>query len=416
MNRFKNISIIFLLSSFLFSFIISCDSTDPKPPEKPPGYQEDIYWPSLADSPWPIYRGDPQNTSRSSYGPITGNLTWEIDSITVWSGITIDSENNIYFVGQSGLYSYDEVGNLRWLLNFSPGTAGDNPTPLLLKEGVIITASRQEIVGADLDGNLLWTIPITFCWSNSFTVSKSGSIYCNVFRNSGSSLLEITAEGNIIWELTPSIFTDFLENLVFSPDSKTIYGSSYNQEDLIAFDIESKSIKWKYPAQSRYAPSVDNSGNLYFQSYDENFNMFVTVLNEDGELLWEQNVGKDEFNIHYYGVCIDYFGNIYSGYIDEEYPTGAVISFKQDGSVNWIVSAFGLRGRITSDRNGNIYISRYSGFDEVTLESFSKEGENNWELSFTYTSASFPAPLVINSNSALYLAQKYYRAGVKKFN
>lgn len=39
--------------------------------------QVKIPWPSLADSPWPILRGDMQGTGRSEYiGPRTNNVIW----------------------------------------------------------------------------------------------------------------------------------------------------------------------------------------------------------------------------------------------------------------------------------------------------------------------------------------------------
>ncbi|RJP58374.1 MAG: hypothetical protein C4543_08415, partial [Ignavibacteriales bacterium] len=42
--------------------------------------QERIEWPSLADSPWPVLRGDAQGTGRSEYvGPKTPNIVWTAD-------------------------------------------------------------------------------------------------------------------------------------------------------------------------------------------------------------------------------------------------------------------------------------------------------------------------------------------------
>ena len=46
--------------------MLSCKESPITPSEspKPPGYQEDIPWPSLADSPWPMFYGNPQNNGR----------------------------------------------------------------------------------------------------------------------------------------------------------------------------------------------------------------------------------------------------------------------------------------------------------------------------------------------------------------
>jgi len=42
--------------------------------------QSHIEWPSLADSPWPMYRHDPQSTNRSQFqGPQTGIPEWILE-------------------------------------------------------------------------------------------------------------------------------------------------------------------------------------------------------------------------------------------------------------------------------------------------------------------------------------------------
>jgi len=44
-----------LLYFFIIPIILilsSCETTEPTPHVNPPGYQEQIKWPSLADSPW----------------------------------------------------------------------------------------------------------------------------------------------------------------------------------------------------------------------------------------------------------------------------------------------------------------------------------------------------------------------------
>ena len=69
--------IIFLIIILLI--FISCrkDTTGIETEEPlPPGYQQDIPWPSLADSPWPINHGDPQSTGRSKY-PGPAKKSWD---------------------------------------------------------------------------------------------------------------------------------------------------------------------------------------------------------------------------------------------------------------------------------------------------------------------------------------------------
>ena len=91
-------SLILLLSAAL---LISCEeSTGPdnsKDP-KPPGYQEEIPWPSLADSPWPMYHHDPQNTGRTNYsGPFSISSITEIKSAITATNVIL-SEDSSFFI------------------------------------------------------------------------------------------------------------------------------------------------------------------------------------------------------------------------------------------------------------------------------------------------------------------------------
>ena len=78
---------------FLISWSSCRKSTEPIGTEKPPpGFQENIPWPSLADSPWPMADHDPQSTGRSNLkGPITNTIDWEYsDRLDLYSGFSVD--------------------------------------------------------------------------------------------------------------------------------------------------------------------------------------------------------------------------------------------------------------------------------------------------------------------------------------
>ncbi len=66
---------------FLFAFcwlFSSCTNTETGPDDHTTqlGYQKDIDWPTLADSPWPIFQPDPQGTGRSRFsGPKCGIIS-----------------------------------------------------------------------------------------------------------------------------------------------------------------------------------------------------------------------------------------------------------------------------------------------------------------------------------------------------
>ncbi|MDP2364134.1 MAG: hypothetical protein Q8M94_10235, partial [Ignavibacteria bacterium] len=93
---FANIILLILCTNIIL--FTACKDEITQPPPKPPGYQEDIPWPSLADSPWPMYQHDPQNTGRSKYkGPQSGVTTWDYDSVSIESSVVIGLNGSIIF-------------------------------------------------------------------------------------------------------------------------------------------------------------------------------------------------------------------------------------------------------------------------------------------------------------------------------
>ena len=130
-----NRSRFYLTLSVSLSFIIIFSGCDEPGPDTIPKtmLQEYTPWPSLADSPWPMYRGNPHNTGRSEYvGPKLGTIKWEFvfDTSFVHSGggsVSLDSDGNIYFITHRGfLYSVDPQGKERWRRVIGPETGKNN--------------------------------------------------------------------------------------------------------------------------------------------------------------------------------------------------------------------------------------------------------------------------------------------------
>ncbi|MBZ0180052.1 MAG: PQQ-binding-like beta-propeller repeat protein [Melioribacteraceae bacterium] len=303
MNLLKNISIIFLFSSFLFSFIISCDSTDPKPPEKPPGYQEDIPWPSLADSPWPIYRGDPQCTGRSSIIQNTqGIIKWSIDSLEVASGVIVQPDSTIIIAVsdtysssliQGGLLALNPTGEIKWKFNI-PNYPYGLSSPVMDKEGVIFigTGVSQKLYAILPDGSLKWELFLGFIVMQSgINIGKDGTLYVIGYDGQNFTLLAISNKGEILWTLRNSRFSgQELSGMSFSPDGATLYISGGNKGPaLFAVDIVSHSILWEFGEKSAEAgsiPLVDSEGNIYCLSNNSENNGLLYSLYPNGEIRW----------------------------------------------------------------------------------------------------------------------------------
>jgi len=112
---------IFSLTCVVFAVMLtSCEQnpTAPNEPPKPPGYQEDIYWPSLADSPWPMNHHDPQNTGRGTcIGPQEGIINWKFNGLYIEAAPVMANDSILYFTETGAIHSLNINSKLNWTYN-----------------------------------------------------------------------------------------------------------------------------------------------------------------------------------------------------------------------------------------------------------------------------------------------------------
>ena len=129
-------------------------STEPIGNDKPPpGYQEDIHWPSLAESPWPMSRHDPQSTGRSKeIGPTFGVIDWSIEPYWLETGLSIGPDSTIYF-NYGDLFAYSPDGEEKWILELNQygGSA-----PIIAADGTIYTTAGVKLIAISADKTIKW--------------------------------------------------------------------------------------------------------------------------------------------------------------------------------------------------------------------------------------------------------------------
>jgi outer membrane protein assembly factor BamB len=225
---------------YLFSlFLSACSDSGTNPTPQPPGYQEDIPWPSLADSPWPMYHHDPQNTGRTNYpGPTTGNMAWEINSLYATGGVVIGEDSSIYIVGYQpnlmpigGLISFDHKGQLKWVFPIPAHYVEylEYAHPIVANDGTIYTISIFDTVYAiNSDGSLKWRKGGFNLQSTNMNIDKKGNLY---FIDNNTELVCISPQGAEQWRM-PGLDTHGYHeiHMAFSPDGNTLYipGSRIN--------------------------------------------------------------------------------------------------------------------------------------------------------------------------------------------
>ncbi|NWF49891.1 MAG: PQQ-like beta-propeller repeat protein, partial [Ignavibacteriaceae bacterium] len=329
-KRYYSIIIAAVVSLISFT-LTTCNPTEPICPEpKPPGYQEDIPWPSLADSPWPMNHADPQSTGRSKYvGPNLGQIDWRLDSLYMGSGVSIGKDNTMYFISfnKKGLFAVSPDGKINW--QFKDIIFGAVSTPIISKDGTIYISCYA----IQPDGKIKWKNNLAGGVSASMNIDKEGNIYVLAGGGSGvPKLLAVDSTGNIFWTYENSAINNSeTGGISFSPEGNAIYVTG-NNPSLLAIDIYSKALMWQFGnSPLNGAPQIDALGNIYLASEVDSINSgrySVYCLRRDGTIKWNYDLGYEGVNRYFCEGTIDKEGNYY-------FATDTLYSFNYKGGIRW---------------------------------------------------------------------------------
>ena len=394
------LALLFIIGVLFYS----CDTSEPnnnKP--NPPGYQEDVPWPSLADSPWPMFQRDPQNSGRSNCsGPSTGKIKWgkkltfgvapfffsinnKQEILLTYNSVKPDSN----LLTSDYLLSVSDSGELLWYHNLcKPNSFNQDETSSAIStiDGVTYVASSCGILFAlNSDNEILWEFdtgePI-YNGIGGLNIDKSGNVYFSTI----SKFYSIDKDANVRW--TKEEYKR--QKAVFSSDGNMIYIKTEGSVD--ALDMNGTLI-WSYPVISgEYLLFLisDSQSNIYFANSKSFFS-----ITPQGKLRWVFNLEtSDDFN---YSVSptIDKNGNIY--FSTSEY----LYSLDFEGTLRWKLEGVGINGgaHLINDINGNIYVANSRGGN---LYSISNNGDINWTLNLGVNSYIYGG-MAICENSTLYI-------------
>ncbi len=373
----------------LLVILVSCETNDPILIEQHPyGYQPDIEWPSLADSPWPMYRGNPQGTCRSKcVGPQQGIVEWERDSLSLTSGLSVGYSNTLYTISEAGIkgvVAINENGQFDWKFEDLGEYAYDLHTvPIILADSSIICTNGggQRLFKISYQGKLQWVYR-AFCslFNTGITVDKIGNIY---LFDQNDTLHAVNQTGELLWKVHDErFFHGGNQALTMSPDGKIIYAQGSGVA-VVAFDIKSKSIKWTFEnAYSQCHPMVDAQGNIYtiLQDDENNSGYYLYSLYPDGTIRWKYYYEIITRNKTEPAICMDKMGNTIFGY-------DTLYSINYTGELNWKTP---LSHRLyiipQVDIEGNIYIVLSINNQAILPVCYDKDGNLLWELERTISS------------------------------
>lgn len=376
--------------------------------------QIDIPWPTLADSPWPMIKHDPQFTGRSPYkGPQTPTIVWTKDMEDgIFSGPVIGEYGNLYFgsyfIYADYFYSYSPDGEFLWEYE-----TGGNRAP---ESGIIIDSSNTMYFGSrdsnlyalNLDGTLKWKYKTSaFITETSIpNIDLQGNIYITnfIFDNPNpdrGELYSIKPDGTLNWKVMYDNGFAF-KSPVFSPDGNTIYIAGVDS-NLFALNLDG-SIKWKFSCgQIMSAPMVDSFGNIYFTPTQAP--QYFYSLKPDGSIRWkyELQIGTYIFPI----PTIDHDGNLYTLALDSTCCPfyWQLISLSYDGDFRWEYmlddeESDDFTQPLICDSEGTVYVgSTYGNY----YYAISSEGKLKWKLPLNGQLQQVDNTGVIAEDGTLYL-------------
>ncbi|WKZ69062.1 MAG: T9SS type A sorting domain-containing protein [Melioribacteraceae bacterium] len=376
--------------------------------------QETIEWPSLADSPWPTFRGDAQATGRSQYvGPKTPNLIWEADlPLGILWGPTIGYNEKLYFgthafllsdTSESNLvYSYNSDGTINW--SFETGDWINNETkPIAAHNGTVyFTTGLGELLAMTQSGDLKWRTPVMSIFYIS--ISKDGEVYGSI----GDTLVAYNYLGEQI--LQKDIGEVIVSPVTFSTDGESLFfhtGAMYkpNSTNYIYSTDKEGNLNWRMGfSNSNYGEiAIDNSDNLYFYASipGSPSPQYLYSLNKSGSINWKFQVYV--YN-SYSAPTILFNGDIvfFTRLIDRN----LIISLNQNGETNWEyeldpdedVFFADINHPLVSDAEGNIYLGSTDGNNFYALD---REGNLLWK--YDLEGREFDSSPAIGSDGTLYL-------------
>ncbi len=205
---------------------------------------------------------------------------------------------------------------------------------------------------------LKWKFNTAFQIFSSPTLDTSGNIY---FGSQDKHVYALDPDGNLIWKKqlgskvnsSPIIYQNKL--YVGSQDTY-FYTLSVRTGDVLQ--------RFKTNDSVHASAAIDESGNVYFGSYDGVF----YSLDENGSLRWSYKTG-DAIDS---SPSIDSEGYIYIASTDNN-----LYSFKSDGELRWIFPTESkLTASIAIGREGTLFI----GSHDKKLYAISPEGKELWNF------------------------------------
>lgn len=356
----------------LLFFIIGCKDEPTPPQEKPEGYQQDVTWPSLAKSPWPMFHGNPQNTGRAKEpGTLSGEINWVYtdNGYGCNTGIATTEDSLLIIPFHYSLKAFTFDGSLKWSI---PMPSESVTAPLIDRDGIIYCCYK-DIIAVYPNGTIKWVYSTgNEIWPFSLNIGKDGTLF---FVDDQPTLNAITSQGKLKWKITNASFSG--RSSAFSPDGETLYIGG-NNPTLIAIAVETGGTKWTFGEfKDTSGPLVDSEGNIYITTKDMSYSPVpgMYCLHPDKTIKWfYPHFQNFSLSANHSLPAMDINGNLY-------FAGDTLYSLNYKGELRWknALDNYTVTPLIC-DSKGNVYVTLVEVGNEHEFVSYNSEGKIRFRI------------------------------------
>jgi len=324
--------------------------------------------------------------------------------------IAIDSQENIFFVGNTALgngksdfclVKYDQQGKELWNQTWG--------------------GSRYDYaMGVAVDSN-----------DNVYIAGTYHKYYWDQPEGGDMALIKYNSSGSKIWERTYGGSNDDECNGIAIDSNDNIYiagtrGFALNDDFLVVKYDNTGSVQWSRTFGGEFPDfcddiAIDSSDNIYLSgatnSFGAGFNYLLVKYNRYGTNLWYRVWDKDLFSDDFgCEVTIDSSNNVYIVGFTDNYSSPeevTLVKYTNSGVFEWVRSWVGGRyikdeysdrGAITTGLDDNIYITS----SEKILRVYNSSGGLQGTLNYYDSDMGTPCAMEFDSYGNLYIGGKNY--------
>lgn len=345
--------------------------------------QQNIAWPSLAATHWPMHQHDPQQTGRSSLaGPATApRLLWSLD-VPMTSAVALKSDSTLVITSRKALRTYSLDGAFRDSIILEDGGGSIQAAPVVGADGTIYSVSVSGTLFASESNSLLWKYALAGPLnSEGLNIGKDGTLYfVSTLGFPFGTLHAVNGDGTERWKKSEASFNADCNAFPISPDGLTLYiPGTKGSAMLSAVDAEYGTSVWTYGTAGEHTiltPVVDNAGNIYVVGQDKNRfgnSVILASISSSGSERWVYNFERVFEQGFSSPPVIDWDGNITFAY-------DTIYSLSPQGTLRWKTGFPGeyIDKPLVCDANNTLYACPERSYDNTRVVAIGKQGEVLW--------------------------------------